>query len=409
MSVPVEMKKASLRAAVCALAIGLGFALPSRGAERTPPPPQTHTVAEGETLRSIATRYHVEVEVLMRLNGISDPRSLRLGQTLEIPPAGQGGGMEHTVKPGESLAEIARRYAVGIRALAEENGLEPGAALKPGAVLRIPAELRDGATRGHVVRQGESIASIARQYHVPQKLLLSANHLASPQELRAGRTIAIPDPNDRDDPRLSGGQGVHRPVHFVRNATGEEASIRLVSPRGKLLKAGREKLSRLALSLHTKKVKLLHARLVRLIQRVADHYPGHTIDIISGYRAPKSWPPRSRHEMARAFDFHVRGIQNRDLFAYVKTLPGTGAGYYPNSAFVHMDVRTESMTWCDYSGPGESADYGPFPSKAKARASAAPDPEPEGKMEESLPEGEDEELQAPAEGAGAKPHSTVQQ
>ena len=39
-----------------------------------------------------------------------------------------------------------------------------------------------------------------------------------------------------------------------------------------------------------------------------------------------------------------------------------GVGYYPNSSFVHLDVRKDrSAFWIDYSGPGERAVYSATP------------------------------------------------
>jgi hypothetical protein len=32
-------------------------------------------------------------------------------------------------------------------------------------------------------------------------------------------------------------------------------------------------------------------------------------------------------------------------------------GYYPNSTFVHLDVRDTPATWIDYSKPGEPPRY----------------------------------------------------
>lgn len=48
---------------------------------------RTHTVQAGETPGGIASKYGVSVSDLMSLNGISDPRRMRLGQTLNIPGA----------------------------------------------------------------------------------------------------------------------------------------------------------------------------------------------------------------------------------------------------------------------------------------------------------------------------------
>ncbi len=79
--------------------------------------------------------------------------------------------------------------------------------------------------------------------------------------------------------------------------------------------------------------------------------------VISGYR-PNS--VGSFHASAQALDFRVDGVANEALVAFCKTLDDTGCGYYPNSSFVHMDVRpvgTGHVAWIDASGPGESAHY----------------------------------------------------
>jgi len=54
------------------------------------PPPQTgnsHVVAKGETLTSIAKMHKVSVEELQRFNHIENDRKLQIGQTIMIPTA----------------------------------------------------------------------------------------------------------------------------------------------------------------------------------------------------------------------------------------------------------------------------------------------------------------------------------
>jgi len=47
-----------------------------------------------------------------------------------------------------------------------------------------------------------------------------------------------------------------------------------------------------------------------------------------------------------------------------RTFDKVGVGYYPNSSFVHLDVRKDhSAFWIDYSGPGERAMYSSNPSE----------------------------------------------
>ncbi|MGA3169927.1 MAG: LysM peptidoglycan-binding domain-containing protein [Chthoniobacteraceae bacterium] len=46
----------------------------------------TYTVVRGDTLHAIARRFHVTFDELMRVNNIDDPRKLRIGLKLKIPP-----------------------------------------------------------------------------------------------------------------------------------------------------------------------------------------------------------------------------------------------------------------------------------------------------------------------------------
>lgn len=49
---------------------------------------QTHTLKAGETVWDLATKkYHVNPEDILKLNNITDPRSLQIGRTLRIPQA----------------------------------------------------------------------------------------------------------------------------------------------------------------------------------------------------------------------------------------------------------------------------------------------------------------------------------
>ena len=62
---------------------------PAAGAGSSPHPPgaNTHIVARGETLTSIAKMYKVSVEELQNANRIEDGRKLQAGQTIIIPAA----------------------------------------------------------------------------------------------------------------------------------------------------------------------------------------------------------------------------------------------------------------------------------------------------------------------------------
>ncbi|WP_437276169.1 DUF882 domain-containing protein [Sorangium sp. So ce375] len=104
-------------------------------------------------------------------------------------------------------------------------------------------------------------------------------------------------------------------------------------------------------------VRLLDPGLLSRIDTLARRYPGRLVSLVSGYR-PQS--QGSLHQSGRALDLRIAGVRNDELAAACRALADTGCGYYPNSSFVHVDVRapgTGSVSWIDASGPGEAPRY----------------------------------------------------
>ncbi len=102
----------------------------------------THRVRPGESLSVIARRYRVSVKSLQAWNNISDPRRLRAGQDLVVfhspAPVSKGSGtMQHTVQSGDSLWSIARKYKVKLNDLIRWNGLQQKTLIRPGQSLKI--------------------------------------------------------------------------------------------------------------------------------------------------------------------------------------------------------------------------------------------------------------------------------
>lgn len=111
------------------------------------------------------------------------------------------------------------------------------------------------------------------------------------------------------------------------------------------------------------RVMRVHPGLLVRLQKLANHYPGKILEIVSGYRPDAR--DSSRHHHGRALDLRVAGVTRESLRDFLRSFEETGCGYYPNSFFVHMDVRDQKGYWIDRSGPGEPADYGPWPPPKK--------------------------------------------
>lgn len=160
------------------------------------------TVKPGETLSDIAARHRVSVSTLMKINGISDPDLVEAGRTLTLPggaarPRASGGSL--TVAPGETLSEIAERHGITVSRLMQLNGLSKADHIEAGQRLVVPASSRSAAPASgvnrkaseHVVRSGESLSQIADAYGVPLRQLIAINRISDPNLVESGTRLRL--------------------------------------------------------------------------------------------------------------------------------------------------------------------------------------------------------------------------
>ena len=95
-----------------------------------------YIVQPGDTLWAIARRYNTTVDILKSLNGLTSDL-LRIGQILKIPTAQTTPCIEYTIKSGDTLWSIARRYNTTVDTLKSLNGLTSDL-LRIGQILKIP-------------------------------------------------------------------------------------------------------------------------------------------------------------------------------------------------------------------------------------------------------------------------------
>ena len=103
---------------------------------------------------------------------------------------------KHIVRLGQSLGGIARQYGISVTTLATANGIQREGLLREGQVLRIP-----GA--GSVtVAAGQSLTKIARDYRVRVADLAAANGIDREASLKIGQRLILPE--DAVAPSASG-------------------------------------------------------------------------------------------------------------------------------------------------------------------------------------------------------------
>ena len=165
----------------------------------------SHRVSKGETLTGIARQYGVTVASIRKANNITGS-NIRIGQKLTIKGATKSRAAAsskrttktttYTVKSGDSVYAIARRYGTSVDQIRRDNGIKGnnikiGQKLKVRGTTSVASSKSSTRTRTHTVKSGDTLYGIARKYGVTVGAIEEANGLTS-TNLRLGQKLKIP-------------------------------------------------------------------------------------------------------------------------------------------------------------------------------------------------------------------------
>jgi membrane-bound lytic murein transglycosylase D len=180
-----------------------------------------HKIKNGDSLGTIAKRYHTTVSALKAANGVNGT-SIRAGKHLLVPVSSQGQDsyklsaqqrlkrkQEHTrkghktrhvVSSGDTFWDLSREYKVSMRKLASWNGMAPGDPLRVGQKLVVWTS--QSSTKNfhpgsrirpihYTVRKGDSLSRISSKFKVSVTELRKWNTLPKGRYLQPGQRIKL--------------------------------------------------------------------------------------------------------------------------------------------------------------------------------------------------------------------------
>jgi LysM repeat protein len=127
--------------------------VPSRLVPASVPAPEVYSVAQGDTVIGIASRYGLDWHQVLELNALQPSSLIHPGQKLRLvgeatpaapspAPAPQPSGT-YKIKPGDTLYGIAAKLAVPLGDLLAANGLSLSSVIYAGRSLNLPAPAPD--------------------------------------------------------------------------------------------------------------------------------------------------------------------------------------------------------------------------------------------------------------------------
>jgi membrane-bound lytic murein transglycosylase D len=165
-----------------------------------------HRVKPGETLSTIAKQYRTSVRSIAVANNIRNKSFIVAGNKLKIPQKGttiystqtaskikRRRPPTHVVKSGDSLWKLAKQYQTTAKDIQEQNRLE-GADLHIGQVLKIPGGEETpspGELKVYRVKNGDSPYTIAQFHNIPLNRFLRINSLTPRSKIYPGQTLSV--------------------------------------------------------------------------------------------------------------------------------------------------------------------------------------------------------------------------
>jgi LysM repeat protein len=195
----------------------------------------THRVARGDTVWDLARHYGSTVTAIIDANNLDKRATIHVGEHLVIPganaaassspanresaskkvaPKKSTNAVGHTVKPGDTVWDLAQKYKTSVTAIVKANGLTSSALIHVGDHLIIPGATSSAAatpansstkvtTPGgstesttassrYTVKSGDTLSSIATKFRSTVSKISGANGIDDPSRIRVGQVLTIP-------------------------------------------------------------------------------------------------------------------------------------------------------------------------------------------------------------------------
>lgn len=158
-----------------------------------------YTVKKGDTLYGIASKFGTTVDNIKSINNLTS-NNLSIGQVLKVgsgeSEAPSTSGNYYTVKSGDSLWSISKKFNTSVAELKELNNLSSNL-LSIGQQLKISENIVTDNENVYTVQKGDTLYALAQKFGTTVTKLKALNNLTS-NSLSIGQKLVI-DGEDEEE------------------------------------------------------------------------------------------------------------------------------------------------------------------------------------------------------------------
>lgn len=150
-------------------------------------------IKRGDTLSALALKYNTTVSKLVELNNIKNPNLIYAGNRLIVPTTEQGTNTQiYIVRVGDTLSQIAKTFQTTVQAIASQNNIKNVNLIYPGQRLIINSNCEhDCGHTLYTVKRGDTLWSIARRFNTSIANIVRLNRIKNPNLIYPGQIFRM--------------------------------------------------------------------------------------------------------------------------------------------------------------------------------------------------------------------------
>lgn len=152
-----------------------------------------YTVKRGDTLWGIAKKFGVTVSAVVNANNIRNPNLIYVEEVFIIPHMTSAESFEYTlytVRRGDTLWGISRKFGTSINSIVALNGIKNPNLIYAGEVFKIPSARSEQAVI-YTVKRGDTLWGISRKFGTTVENLVKLNSVRNPNLIYVGEKLII--------------------------------------------------------------------------------------------------------------------------------------------------------------------------------------------------------------------------